>query len=521
MIYCDFAVIGSGPSGISAARKLAGKSIIVFDVGQETNKIFKYDTLDKAVEAKDISELLGENLEFLHNIFYEDQKHMKLRHPNTGYAVNGEEAHFFDKNNKKIIKTAGSYASGGMSNIWGGQLIRYTDNDFLKNPWPISLSSLNHYYDDLENHIGISGEKDDMYDYFGESKNLIKPPPLTRSAEYLLKNYKESKKNINELGFFLGRPRLGLNVSEKTKKLYHDLGETEFFASGQKGLYTSKVTLDELVRKREIQYMSGYKLLKYKERDDYVELKFSIVPENRTIEVKTRNLILACGGIHTSRLVLQNNNAYSVKLNFKEHPPALIPLFIPKLFGNEIPKKSFPIQLAATQFNKQSNNMISIYYPGGMLYSDLIMDMPLPINLSYKVLQYLMGGLLVAQIWEEPDINQKNYLSIDEFGSIVINYCEEPHFGFIPLFLKSMRNLGVYSLMRFSKLSPPGWGFHYASTLPMKIKPEEFETFTDGRLWNSERIRVVDASVLPSLAAKNHSLTMMANAARIAKEIDK
>ena len=38
MIYCDFAVIGSGPSGISAARKLVGKNIIVFDVGQEMNK---------------------------------------------------------------------------------------------------------------------------------------------------------------------------------------------------------------------------------------------------------------------------------------------------------------------------------------------------------------------------------------------------------------------------------------------------------------------------------------------------
>ena len=114
-----------------------------------------------------------------------------------------------------------------------------------------------------------------------------------------------------------------------------------------------------------------------------------------------------------------------------------------------------------------------MYYPGGMLYSDLIMDMPLPISVSYKVLQYLMGGFLVAQIWEEPDVNQKNYLSINEFGSIVINYCEEPHFGFIQLFLKSMRNLGVYSLMRFAKLSPPGWGFHYASTLPMKKKPEE------------------------------------------------
>ena len=87
--------------------------------------------------------------------------------------------------------------------------------------------------------------------------------------------------------------------------------------------------------------MNGYKLLKYKEKNDYVELKFLILSDNRTIDIKTRNLILACGGIHTSKLVLQNNNAYNVKLNFKEHPPALIPLFIPKLFGNEIPKKAF------------------------------------------------------------------------------------------------------------------------------------------------------------------------------------
>ena len=51
--------------------------------------------------------------------------------------------------------------------------------------------------------------------------------------------------------------------------------------------------------------------------------------------------------------------------------------------------------------------MISMYYPGGMLYSDLIMDMPLPISVSYKVLQYLMGGFLVAQIWRNQMLIKK------------------------------------------------------------------------------------------------------------------
>ena len=35
MIYCDFAIVGSGPSGVAAARKLEGRDTIVFDVGNE------------------------------------------------------------------------------------------------------------------------------------------------------------------------------------------------------------------------------------------------------------------------------------------------------------------------------------------------------------------------------------------------------------------------------------------------------------------------------------------------------
>ncbi len=52
----------------------------------------------------------------------------------------------------------------------------------------------------------------------------------------------------------------------------------------------------------------------------------------------------------------------------------------------------------------------------------------------------------------------------------------------------------------------------------MRQAPSEFETHVDGRLWDSRRVRVIDGSVLPSLPGKNHSLTMMANAARIANE---
>jgi choline dehydrogenase-like flavoprotein len=53
----------------------------------------------------------------------------------------------------------------------------------------------------------------------------------------------------------------------------------------------------------------------------------------------------------------------------------------------------------------------------------------------------------------------------------------------------------------------------------MRAVPKAFETHADGRLWDSQRVRVIDGSVLPSLPAKNHSFTIMANAARIAEAV--
>jgi len=50
-------------------------------------------------------------------------------------------------------------------------------------------------------------------------------------------------------------------------------------------------------------------------------------------------------------------------------------------------------------------------------------------------------------------------------------------------------------------------------------RPSGFATTPDGRLAGSERVYVVDASVFPSLPAQNPTLTAVANAARIASQL--
>ena len=205
-------------------------------------------------------------------------------------------------------------------------------------------------------------------------------------------------------------------------------------------------------------------------------------------------------------------------LPFVDHPPMLVPLFIPRMFGAALPARSFPVQLVATIDDYGERDMISIYYPGALLWSDLLADMPLPIDSALNVLPNLLGGLLVAQIWQSSRPLPENRLSLTAEDSIRIDYPVRSPYVRLKKLLAALRPLGAYSIPRLATMPPPGWGFHYAACLPMRKRPQAFETHVDGRLWDSQRIRVIDGSVLPSLPAKNHSLTLMANAARIAEE---
>jgi choline dehydrogenase-like flavoprotein len=51
----------------------------------------------------------------------------------------------------------------------------------------------------------------------------------------------------------------------------------------------------------------------------------------------------------------------------------------------------------------------------------------------------------------------------------------------------------------------------------MRTNPKVGETDVAGRLTGTEGVYVVDGACLPSLSEKSHTLTLMANADRIAK----
>ena len=83
------------------------------------------------------------------------------------------------------------------------------------------------------------------------------------------------------------------------------------------------------------------------------------------------------------------------------------------------------------------------------------------------------------------------------------------------------QSFGCYVLKMFVKDTISSGGYHVGGTLPMKIIPEK-ETDTNllgcPKGWN--RIHVIDSSTFPSLPGTTIGLLAMANAARIATEVE-
>jgi choline dehydrogenase-like flavoprotein len=516
MDWFDYMIVGSGPAGVAAARRLEGKGVCIADVGTTPELEFPYVSLGEGLASGNIESMLGANWEMLANLVKLGQVHAKLRAPGVRYVASGKTFRVNDASGDICLRGAGSHAAGGMSNAWGAQLFRYNDADLAEaGNWPIDAGTLETYYADLEAHIGIAGEVDDMQSFLGKTIGMLPPAPIAPAADYLLARYTAQRRRTQ---LRLGRSRLAILTQPYRGYPAYGFNETEFFSTEHPGLYTARRTLNELRAGGRVNYLGGYELVAYRECSEFVEIHLRHCDSNAVRTVRTKHLLLGCGTLQTARLVLLNKQAIGRPLPFMDHPPTLVPLFIPRMFGTALPASSFPLQLVATIDGHGQRDMISFYYPGALLWSDLLADMPLPMDAALKVLPNLLGGMLVAQIWETSRPRPENRLSLGATGSILIDYPGRFPYAQLKSLLATLRPLGAYSLQRLATAAPPGWGFHYAGCLPMRRQPNHFETHVDGRLWDSQRVRVIDGSVLPSLPAKNHSLTLMANAARIADE---
>jgi choline dehydrogenase-like flavoprotein len=148
----------------------------------------------------------------------------------------------------------------------------------------------------------------------------------------------------------------------------------------------------------------------------------------------------------------------------------------------------------------------------------------MPERAAERLLQPLLGRLLYCQGYlhsdESPRLSAELVLESDRRVLVLSpgDVGEAP--GRIRAVVRKLRSLdsitGLEPAGPMVRVWPQGKGFHVGGSLPMRDRPGDLETDVLGRPRGFRRVHVVDASVFSSIPATTITLSVMANAQRIA-----
>lgn len=516
MLY-DVIIIGSGAAGCAAAHPLvaAGHIVLMIDAGSEN--IHSVDRTrpsltDLRIQRGHPSEhLLGHDLSALRNVSFSSQKVRTATSP--GFEDGYHEVNRLKTNNFRGI---GTLNLGGLTNIWGGTVCIYDDNDM--ETWPISADEMASSYKNIISRIGVSGGGAGTIDGV---KHLTQPAiPARGSCARLYERYQNNPLQ----NFTIERPMLAVLSKDKGSR-----GSCIECKGCMWGCHTGAV------------YNAAVDALSLKKHSNFTLMTSKIVQairkERRTYSIETANtsdnsisiynaprIIVAAGTIPTTRLILDFQNRIEQNVPLATSPAFGFAMLMPKQLGCTLDEQGFG--LAQLSYKHALSNDVN-NYSYGLIYegdsfslADLISAMPITNKSSLGLLRIMLPSLMIG-LGYLPSKYVNNTAKLSKSGYLIIEgQNSEQYIDAMKIATKSIktsfRKLGVWVLPRSLRPFEPGADAHYAGTLPMGK-----ELTSHGELNDHPGIFIVDGAALPSLPAKNPTLTIMANADRIATKVAK
>ena len=523
MIY----VIGSGPAGVSCAYALLckGLEVTMLDSGLEleterANILKKLsNSSPEAWDLNSVKTLKGNTIASTSGSFFK--------------GVYGSDFPYREVNKyipceTKNVQPRISLAKGGLSNIWGAAVLPYTDDDIKD--WPITVKDLAPYYESVFSFMDLAAVNDDLSKKFPLYSKNYKPLNPCKQTLDLLKDLEINKSDLNSKGFLFGYSRLAVcpqSTNGKSGCVYCGLCH---YGCPVSAIYNSSSTLEELKRNKDFHYIKDVVVKRISESNGNVNIFAVSRSNNEAVTFSGTRVYLACGVIATTKILLESLEAYDEELTIKDSQWFLIPLIRYKKTPGVVNERLYTLsQLFIELFDSNlSKNVINLQL---YMYNDLFLNAiknilgftyPLfkfPVNELLDRLLLIMGYLhsdsssLISVKLEKQKNNKPSKLLLE---SDINKSVKKIIDGVYKKIFQSKDLFQAMPIPGITKIPNPGYGSHSGGSFPMKEKPKDFETDILGRPSGFSRVHVVDSTVFPSIPATTITLTIMANAYRIA-----
>lgn len=514
----DVIVIGSGPSGISAARTLleGGSSVLLVDAGDDCPVPATSGALGALRREAERSWpfFLGRDLAALDAVA---ESSPKLRTPRAA-ALGKPYLDALRIETSNFVAT-GALAVGGLSNFWGASASAFSGADLER--FPVTAESLAPFYRAIARRIGISGvESDDLRSYHGDlpaEGDLPAPAPI-RS---LLDRYARRRDGLRASGFSLGRARNAVLAAAKGARQACALDDLCLWGCARGAIYSSALEIAELGRFAKFRFERNFRVGSIASADGFWRVEAEQAGQRRALESST--VLLAAGTIATTRLVLELLGWHGRPVRLLTNPVFAAGFFIPSRIGGALPGQGFAMAQLQYVLDEAASAADyaagALYLADGLPASEFISRLSLSRPAARAVTRAMMPAMVLATCYLSSD-HSDNWMTLRPDGTLLIKgghgaAADERAALLLSRLRRALRRLGLIPVPGPAGLSMPGSDFHYAGTLPMGASGP-LATTDKGELVGMPGLYIVDGAALPRLPAKPPTLTAMANAARIA-----
>jgi choline dehydrogenase-like flavoprotein len=525
----DIVIVGSGPSAAAVSLALQSHreiSITVLDLGAEleADRVASRD----AMSAEDPAQWNPADVALLSTPPRPETPgaipRKQIYGSNFPFADLGQLRGLSAQGTANDLVVSGAY--GGFSNTWGAQVMPYSTGTFRT--WPITRDDLEPHYRAILKHIPYSGECDDLEETFPLLGTPDRLPRVAERTSRTLSRYEAHRIAVRQHGVIAAHARLALRGSACR------LCGLCMTGCPYELIYSASQTFDELRKIQRVNYHSGVRVHRVTSNaDGSSTVHATSISGRETSEFRADRVFLCAGAVGTTRIVASSLGLANTTIELEESAQFMMP------FASLRPVKrlSQDGEFTLNQFNlfvsfdSDGKDASLIHcYP----YNDIMMaSLPTLVNsgplsaLTKRALRHFTVGLGYLPSWASPKPQLKIGAPPAAGELIELTVTTRDNEATAPMLKeviarlrRSGAALDLHPIPGQTKLSGTAKSYHFGGSFPHSFDAtRSLRSDLLGRVDGLKNVHLVDASVFPTVPATTFTLTIMANAHRIASAV--
>lgn len=517
-------VVGSGATGVHFAQTALekGLDVTMIDVG-ERGAVPPLP--DASIER--LRDEIEDPVEFFLGRAFQSVVLRDSMHEYYGFSP--QKAYAVQRGNtQEGIQPVHSFAGGGLAEAWTAGCYPFSDPDLQG--FPFGYEGLKSSYDEVARRIGVSGEVDDLAQFFPVHEHLQPSLRLDGASQALLSAYADKRNRINAQHVFLGRSRLAtLSQPIGDRGACGYLGRCQW-GCPRSALYAPSATLASLRRHPSFHYHPGRiaRRLILRENGTAASLVCRRVDDGAEESVAIERVVLAAGTLGSAEIMLRTfrDAGNPVRLHgLMDNRQVLVPFVQLRRLGR--PRKETEYQyhllgMGVTDENPNDYVHCQVTTLTAGLLHPALQKLPFDLRTSVLIGHVAVAALGVVNL-NFADTRRRDCEAWLDEDQLRLRYVPPPDESqrlsrATTKVRRALRELGCFAPRRMQHVRPMGASAHYAGLFPMSTVRHPLTTGPDCRSWDIPNVYFADGSTFPSLPAKNLTFTLMANATRVATE---